>query len=141
MLTKTRRGRSLPPSLVAPIFNRNKWLSLQLRDAPIGVAALGSIVSGVLTIRVAELFGAQSITVSRALSIVVLFFAPALLGAIYSLAFEKSKVYGSVDLILAGIVFRILPFTWYWMGLYLPPACVFTVFCAVVRLLEHRRKR
>jgi len=141
MLTKARHRRSLPPSWGAPIFNRNKWLSFQLRDAPIGVAALGSIVSGVLTIRVAELFGAQWITVSRALSIVVLFFAPALLGAIYSLAFEKSKVYGSVDLILAGIVFRMLPFTSYWMGLYLPPACVFTVFCGVVRLLEHRRKR
>jgi hypothetical protein len=140
MLTKARRGQSLPQSLVAPIFNRNKWLSLQLRDAPIGVAALGSIVSGVLIIRAAELFGAQRIAVSRALSIVVLFFAPALLGAIYSLVFEKSKVYGSVDLTLAGIVLRMLPFTWYWMSLYLPFACAFTGFCAVVRLLEHIRK-
>jgi hypothetical protein len=127
--------------LVAPIFTSNKRLSLRLRDAPIGVAALASIVSGVLTIRAAELFGAQRITVSLALSIVVLFFAPALLGAIYSLVFEKSKVYGSIDLALAGIVLRMLPFTWYWMGVYLPFACAFTAFCAVVRLLEHRRKR
>ena len=141
MLTKVRRGQSLPRSLIAPIFNSNNRLSLRLRDAPIGVAALGSIVSGILTIRVAELFGAQRITVSLALSIVVLFFAPALLGAIYSLVFEKSKVYGSIDLALAGIVLRMLPFTWYWMGVYLPFACAFTAFCAVVRLLEHRRKR
>jgi hypothetical protein len=112
-----------------------------VRDAPIGVAALGSIVSGVLTIRAAELFGAQRIPVSRMLSIVVLFIAPALLGAIYSLVFEKSKVYSSIDLALAGIVLRMLPFTWYWMGMYLPFACAFTAFCAVVRLLEHRRKR
>jgi len=127
--------------LIAPIFNDNNRLSLRLRDAPMGVAALGSIVSGILTIRVAELFGAQRITVSLALSIVVLFFAPALLGAIYSLVFEKSKVYSSVDLALAGIVLRMLPFTWYWMGMYLPFACAFTAFCAVVRLLAHRRKR
>jgi len=141
MLTKARRGQSLPRSLVAPIFNRNKRLSLRLRDAPIGVAALGSIVSGALTIRLAELFGAQPIPVSRVLSIVVLFLAPALLGAIYSLVFEESKVYSTIDLALAGIVLRMLPFTWYWMGLYLPFACAFTAFCAVVRLLEQRRKR
>jgi len=141
MLTKARRGQSLRQSLVAPTFNRNKWLSLQVRDAPIGGVALGSIVSGVLTIRAAALFGAQRITVSRALSLVVLFFAPALLGAIYSLVFEKSKVYSSIDLALAGIVLRMLPFTWYWMGLYLPFAFAFAAFCAVVRLLGHIRKR
>jgi hypothetical protein len=141
MLTKARRGQSLPQSLVTPIFSSNKRLSLRLRDAPVGAAALASIVSGVLTIRVAELFSAQRIPVSRALSIVVLFFAPALLGAIYSLVFEKSKVYSSIDLALAGIVLRMLPFAWYWMGLYIPFACAFTAFCAVVRLLEYRRKR
>jgi hypothetical protein len=141
MLTKARRGQSLSQSLVAPKFNSNKRLSLRLHDAPIGVAALGSIVSGVLTIRVAELFTAPRIPVSRALSIIVLFFAPAVLGAIYSLVFERSKVYGSVDLALAGIALRMLPFAWYWMGLYFPFACAFTAFCAVVRLLEHRRKR
>ena len=131
----------MPQSLVTPIFSSNKRLSLRLRDAPVGAAALASIVSGVLTIRVAELFSAQRIPVSRALSIVVLFFAPALLGAIYSLVFEKSKVYSSIDLALAGIVLRMLPFAWYWMGLYIPFACAFTAFCAVVRLLEYRRKR
>jgi len=141
MLTKTGRGQSLPRSLVPQIFNSDKQLSLRLRDAPIGVAALGSIVSCVLTIRAAALFSAQRVPVSRALSIVVLFFAPALLGAIYSLVFEKSKVYSIVDLALAGIALRMLPFAWYWMGMYLPFACGFTAFCAVVRWLEHRRKR
>jgi hypothetical protein len=141
MLTKARRGQPLPQSLAAPIFNSNKQLSLRLRDAPIGAAALGLIVSGVLTIRIAQLFGAQPMPVSRALSIIVLFFAPAVLGAIYSLVFENSKVYGSVDLALAGVALWMLPFAWYWMGLYLPFASAFTAFCAVVRLLEHRRKR
>lgn len=141
MLTKARQGQSLPRRMITPIFNSNKRLSLRLRDAPIGVAALASIASGVLTIRVAELFGAQGIPVSRALSIVVLFFAPAVLGTVYSLVFEKSKVYGSIDLALAGIVLGMMPFAWYWMGLYFPFACAFTAFCAVVRWLEHRRKR
>jgi hypothetical protein len=141
MLTKARRGQSLRRSLVVPIFNSNKRLSLRLHDAPIGVAALGSIVSGVLTIRVAQLFSTKPTPVSRALSIVVLFFAPAVLGAIYSLVFEKSKVYSIIDLALAGIVLRMLPFALYWMGLYFPFVCAFTAFCAVVRLLEHRRKR
>ena len=141
MLTKARRGQSFPRSLVTPTFNSNKRLSLRLRDAPIGVTALGSIVSGVLTMRVAQLFGAQPMPVSRALSIVALFFAPAVLGAIYSLVFEKSKVYSSIDLALAGIALRMLPFAWYWMGLYFPFVCAFTTFCAVVRLLEHQRKR
>jgi hypothetical protein len=54
MLTKVRRGQSLPRSLIAPIFNSNQRLSLRLREAEIGVAALGSMVSGVLTIRVAS---------------------------------------------------------------------------------------
>jgi hypothetical protein len=135
MLTRGRR------ILVGPIFSSNKRLSLRLRDAPMGVAALGSIVSGVLTLRFAEMFDAQRASVSRALSIVVLFFAPAVLGAIYSLVFERSKVYGSIDLALAGIALRMLPFAWYWMGLYFPFACAFTAFCAIVRLFEHGRKR
>jgi|HubBroStandDraft_6_1064221.scaffolds.fasta_scaffold32710_2 hypothetical protein len=141
MLTKTGRGQSLPRSLVPQIFNSDKQLSLRLRDAPIGVAALGSIVSCALTIRAAALFGAQRIPVSRALSIVVLFFAPALLGAIYSLVFEKSKVYSIIALALAGIALRMLPFAWYWVGMYLPFVCALAAFCAVVRLLQHRRKR
>ena len=141
MLTKARRGQSLPQGLVAPIFNNNTRLSLRLHDAPIGVAALGLIVSGVLTIRIAQLFGAQPIPVSRVLSIVVLFFAPAVLGAIYSVVFEKSKVYSSIDLALAGIVLWMLPFARYLVDLYFPFTCGFTAFCAVIRWLEHRQKR
>jgi hypothetical protein len=135
MLTKGRR------ILVGPIFSSDKRLSLRLRDAPMGVAALGSIVAGVLTLRFAEMFETQRLPLSQALSIVVFFFAPALLGAIYSLFFEESKIYGMIDLVLAGIVLRMLPFTWYWIGLYFPYACALAAFCAVVRLLEHARKR
>jgi hypothetical protein len=129
MLTRTGRDA----------LNTNNCLSWRLRDARIGTAALGSIALGVLTIPVAESFGGQK--ASRALSIVILLFAPAMLGAIYSLIFEKSKVYGSLDLALAGIVLRRLPITWYWLEIFLPFACAFTAFCALVRVLEHRRKR
>ena len=141
MLTKAGHGRSLPRAFVPRIFNRNYRLSLRLRHAPMGAAALGSIIVGVLTSRVAEAFGGQGTPATRVLSIFVLFFAPAMLAAIYSLVFEKSKVYGSVSLALAGIALRLMPFTWYWLGMYLPFACAFTAFCAVVRCLEHRHKR
>ncbi len=139
MLTKAGHGQSLPRkpegSFVARMFNSNDRHSLRLHDAPMGAAGFGSIVAGVLVIRLLESFGGQRITDSRVLSIVVLFFAPAMLAAIYSLVFEKSKLYGSFDLAFAGIVLRMLPFTWHWMGMYLPFACAFTGFCAVVRLL------
>ena len=143
MLTRSGRGESVSRKtenrFVARIFNGNNRLSMRLRDAPIGAVALGSIVSSVLMLAVFEC--GQRTPASRALLIVILLFAPAMLGAIYSLVFEKSKLYGSFDLALAGIVLRMLPFTWYWLGMYLPFACAFTAFCAVVRLLEHRPKR
>jgi hypothetical protein len=78
MLTKAGHGRSMPRGFVPQIFNSNRRLSLRLRDAPVGAAALGSIVSGVLTIRIAGSVGGQGTLATRALSIVILFFAPAL---------------------------------------------------------------
>jgi hypothetical protein len=130
MLTRTGRD----------VLNPNHPLSLRLRDAPIGAIALGSIALGVLMILVAESFGGQK-TPGPALSIVILLFAPAMLGAIYSLIFEESRVYGSVDLALAGILLRMLPFAWYWLEIFLPFAGAFTAFCVLVRVLAHRRKR
>ena len=145
MLTRSGHGESLSRKaedrFVRRIFTSNNRLSLRLCDAPIGAAALASIISGVLMIPVAESFGGLRTAAGRALSIVILLFAPAILGAIYSLAFEKSKVYGSLDLALAGIALRVLPFTWYWLSRFLPFACAFTAFCAVVRWFERRRKR
>lgn len=140
MLTKAGRSQSLPRNLGAPRSSLSQRLSLRLSDAPIGAAALASIVSGVLTIRLVALFSAQRIPVNRALSIVVLFLAPALLCVIYSLVFEKSKIYACIDLALAVIVLRMLPFTWYWMAVFGPFVCGFMVFCAMVLLLQPKRK-
>jgi hypothetical protein len=144
MLTKSEHGESLPQKtgngFVARMCTRDR-LSLRLRDARIGVAALVSIVLGVLLIPVAASSGGKGTPLSRALTVVILLFAPAILSAVYSLFFEKSKVYGSVDLLLAGIVILVKPFTWYWLDIYLPFAFFFTIFCAVLRVLEDRRKR
>jgi len=68
-------------------------------------------------------------------------FPPAILGAVYSLFFEASKLYGALALLLAGIVLLVQPLTWDWFGIYLPFACAFTALCAVVRVLERRQKR
>jgi hypothetical protein len=145
MLTNARRSQSLPrnteQSFVARRLRSNNRLSLRPCDAPIGAAALGSIASGVLMIHVAESFGGQRRVANVALSMVVLLFAPAMLGAIYSLIFEKSKVYSCFDLALAATWLRLLPFTRYWIGMYLPFACAFAAFCAVVRWLQLRQQR
>jgi disulfide bond formation protein DsbB len=145
MLTKSGHGQ---PSLrqgtsgfVTKFLNTNDRLCLRPRDALIGTAALVAMVSGVLVIPVAASFGGIGTPLGRVLSIVFLLFPPAILAAVYSLFFEKSKVYGSLGLLLAGIVLLAQPSTWHWLGLYLPFACAFTVFCAVVWVLEHRRKR
>jgi hypothetical protein len=114
--------------------------SLRLRDAPVGAAALGSIVSAVLVILVGSSFR-TGIPLSKALSVIILLFSPAILGAIYSLFFEQSKLYGVLGLLLAGFVLLIRPFTWVWLSLYFPFAFAFTVFCAIVRLIAQRAKR
>ncbi|MGC1452240.1 MAG: hypothetical protein WA830_19595 [Candidatus Sulfotelmatobacter sp.] len=145
MSTRASRGESLPrePRVVSSRNDStsNNRLSLRLGGAPIGVASLASITSGILIIVVVESLGGNRTAVKPALSIVILLFAPAMLGAIYSVFFEKSKLYGCFDLALSGAVLRMLPFTWYWLGMYVPFACAFTAFCAIVCFLQHRRKR
>jgi hypothetical protein len=115
--------------------------SLRLSDAPVGAAALGSIVSAVLMIPVSSSFVGRETPLIRVLSIVILLFAPAILGAIYSLFFEKSKVYGSLDLLLAGIALALQPVAWVWLTMYFPFVLAFTVFCAIVRLMPQKGKR
>jgi hypothetical protein len=114
---------------------------LRLRDAPVGAAALGSIVSAVLMILVSSSFVRTGTPLSSALTIVILLFAPAILGAIYSLFFEKSKLYGGLDLVLAGLVLLVQPFTWVWLSMYFPFALAFTVFSAIVSLIAQGGKR
>jgi hypothetical protein len=145
MLTRTRHPESAPGKgrngFDATRNNTSDRRSLRLRDAPVGVAALGSIVFGVLMIPVSSSFAGRGTPLTRALSIVILLFAPAILGAIYSLFFEKSKVYGALDLFLAAIVLVVQPFTWVWLSMYFPFALAFTVFCAIVRLMPPKGKR
>jgi hypothetical protein len=116
-------------------------LSLRLRDAPLGAIALFAIACGVFFVPLIGTFGGKTMLAGKALAIFVLLFAPAILGGVYSLFFEKSKVYGSLDLVVAAIVLLVQPFTWQWFNAYLPFAFVFTVFCALVRKLERRQKR
>jgi hypothetical protein len=145
MLTRTRPAesgsRKANNSFDARKNHPSDLRSLRLRDAPVGAAALGSIVSAVLMILVGSSLVGTGTPLSRALSIVILLFAPAILGAIYSLFFEKSKLYGGLDLLLAGFALLIQPFTWVWLSMYLPFALAFTVFCAIVRLIAQRGKR
>ena len=145
MSTRANRGESLPQGsengFVVQRFNRNNRFSLRPGGAPIGAATLASIASGILIIMVVESLGGNRTAVNRALSIVILLFAPAMLGAIYSVFFEKSKLYGCFGLVLSGAVLRMLPFTWYWLDMYVPFACAFTAFCAIVCFLQLRRKR
>ena len=72
------------------------------------------------------------------LSILLLLFPPAILSAVYSLFFEKSKLYGGLNVLLIGILVLLQPPAWHWLSFYLPIVCVFTIFCAVVWALKCR---
>jgi len=144
MLTRSEHGQLRPGKVGNGRITRmgdDVRLSVRLRDAPTGAVALASIVSSVLVIPLGSSFGEKGTMLSRVLSIIFLLFAPAILGAIYSLFFEKSKVYGAADLLLAGIALLVQPLTWYWLILYLPFALGFIVFCAAARLLQQRGRQ
>lgn len=141
MLTRRWRSESLEiRRWVHEEMNANERFSLRLRDARFGAAGLASIFSAMLIVSVVSSFSEKHLAGERALSIVFLVFSPAILGGVYSIFFEKSKVYGSVDLLLAGIVLLAKPFTWYWFDEYLPFAFVFVVFCAGVRWIAAKRR-
>lgn len=145
MSTRASRGERLPHDPIEDDFATTRdardRLSLRPRDALAGAIALMAVASGVLIIAGESRSGDERTVVSRILSTVVLLFAPSILAALYSIFFERSKVYGIVDMLFAGFVILKLPFTWYWLKLYLPVACAFTVFCAVVRALEQRGRQ
>lgn len=144
MSTRASRGESLPHDPIEDDFattrDSHDRFSLRPRDALAGAIALIAIASGVLIIAGLSHSGDERRVVSRMLSTVVLLFEPSILAALYSIFFERSKVYGIVDLLLVGLVILKLPFTWYWLKLYLPMACAFTLFCAAVWVLEQRGK-
>ena len=144
MLTNADRGRPVvhkrtEDAFIAATRTSPDRFSLRLQAAPAGVITLVAMVSGLLLIPIGAHFGKGSV-LSRVLSIVVFVFAPAILGALYSLFFEESKLYGCVDLLLAGVVLLKQPFTWFWVEIYVPFACAFTILCVIVRLLKRIRR-
>ncbi len=144
MLTKAR-GESLAREPVeedsAASRHFRDRISSRSRDARAGTIALIAIVAAVLLMSLQEYFGSERTVPARILSILVAVLAPAILAALYSLFFERSKLYGCIDLLLAVILFFKQPFTWYWVEMYWPVVCAFTLFCAAVRVLEQRAKR
>jgi hypothetical protein len=145
MSTRASRGEPLPQDPIEDDFattrDAHDRLSLRPRDALAGAIAMIAIASGVLIIAGMSHSGDERTVVSRMLSTVVLLFAPSILAALYSIFFERSKIYGIVDLLLSGLVILKLPFTWYWLRLYLPVACAFAVLCAAVWALEQRGRQ
>lgn len=113
-------------------------LSLRFRDAPVGTISLALIVFAVMLFPLAAPLGATEPSVGRVFSILFFFFPPATTGALYSLFFENSKLYGCLSILLATIVLLVQPLVWPWLRLYLPIGCVFTVFCALVWVLKRR---
>ena len=116
----------------------SSWLSLRFRDASVGTISVALIVFAVMLFPLAASLGATEPPIRRVLSILFFFFPPAILGALYSLFFEKSKVYGCLSILLASIVFLLQPLVWYWLSLYFPIGLAFTVFCALVWALKRR---
>lgn len=144
MWTKSSQSESLPPDPIEDAFERARnthdRLSFRPREAVAGFVALMAIVFGVLLITLRSYVSDQRTALPRMLSAVVLVFGPAILAAIGSLIFERSKVFGCAALLLAGLVLLKYPFTWYWLRIYWPVACAFTLFCAAARILERRAK-
>ncbi len=118
----------------------SNWLSLRFRDALVGIISLALIGFAVLLFPLAASLGAVELSIRRVFSILFFFFPPAILGALYSLFFEKSKLYGCLSIFLASIVLLVQPLVRHWLSLYLPVGIAFTVFCALVWALERRLK-
>lgn len=130
-----------PPRAVSAFGQMSDWLSLRFRDAPLGTIGLLLIVLGVMLFPLAGSFGGTAPSLRRVLSvlsILFLLFPPAILSAVYSLFFEKSKFCGGLNVLLVSIVVLLQPLAWHWLSVYLPIVCVFTIFCAVVWVLKRR---
>ena len=131
-----------PPRVVSVLDPMSDWLSLRFRNAPLGAIGLLLIVLGVMLFPLAVSFGGTVLSSLRrvlpVLSILFLLFPPAILSAVYSLFFEKSKFYGGLNVLLVCIVVWLQPLAWHWLSLYLPIVCVFTIFCALIWALKRR---
>ena len=135
--------RRYPPRAVSVFDPMSDWQSVRFRDAPLGTIGLLLIVLGVMLFSLAASFGGTAPSSLRrvlsVLSVLFLLFPPAILSAVYSLFFEKSKFYGGLNVLLVCIVVSIQPLAWHWLSLYLPIVCVFTIFCALIWALKRRQ--
>jgi uncharacterized membrane protein YfcA len=136
--TPYKQPRRQASRFVSTFLQMRNWSSLRFRDALLGAISLLLIVLGVILLPLATSFGGAESSVRKAFSILFFLFPPAILSAVYSLFFEKSKLYGSLSVLLAAIVLLVQPLAWHWLDLYLPIGCTFTIFCAVVRALKRR---
>jgi hypothetical protein len=127
-----------PPRAVSAFGQMSDWLSLRFRNAPLGAISSLLIMLGLILFPLATSFGGAESSIRKAFSILLFLFPPAILSAVYSLFFEKSKLYGSLSVLLAAIVLLVQPLAWHVPDLYLPIGCAFTIFCAVVRALKRR---
>lgn len=127
-----------PPRVFSAFRQMTNWLSLRFRDAPLGTIGLLLIVLSVILFPLVASIGGAEPSVRRVFSIVFFLFPPAILSALYSLFFEKSKMSGGLTVLLATIVLLVQPLLWDWLRLYVPIAGVFTIFCAVVWVLKSR---
>jgi hypothetical protein len=112
------------------------WLSLRFRDAPLGTISLLLIVVGVILLPLAASRDGVEPSIRKVFSILLFLFPPAILSAVYSLFFEKSKLYAILNVLLATLVFVVQPVAWHWLNLYSPIGCAFAIFCAVVWILK-----
>ena len=116
--------------------------ALRFRDALLGAISLLLVVLAVILLLLVTSFGGAESSLRRVFSILFFLFfflfPPAILSAVYSLFFEKSKLYGTLSVLLAAIVVLVQPLAWPWLDLYSPTGCAFTIFCALVRLLKRR---
>lgn len=136
--TPYKQPRCQTSHFMSVLAQMREWLSLRFRDAPLGAITLLLIVVGVILLPLATSLGGVEPSIRRAFSILMFVFPPAILSAVYSLFFEKSKLSATLNVLLATIVLLVQPLVWHWLNLYLPVGCAFAIFCAVVWTLRRR---
>jgi len=107
--------------------------SLRLKDAYIGAISVLLIVLAILLAPIGASFRTMP-TVT-----IFLLFSPAALIAVYSLFFERSKLYGTLALLMIAIAVATQPLAWFWAKLYTPEAVAFVAFCVLVSVLKRFR--
>lgn len=122
-----------------------RLLSLKPSDAPVGAIALIPIVLSAACFPFSNLFHENlRFYVFTALWLVCfLFFAGSALLSIYSLAAEKSKLFGILGILIVGGTFRFEPMTLYFLlplSFYIPVGIVALVLVLGLRIWSRKHK-